>query len=223
MLMRNCFSADMVAARCHCDCAMPLQFAVSHAGGERMFIRARRWPFRIGRDPRNDLCLAGSEKISRLHARITQKDGDHFLVVSGINPTFLNNQPVPLDEPIPLAVGDILELPDYRVEVQSSAKPPGRSNSTVMLKAVSDDNHLIRLVASRLKLQQWTLEAIVVWLKAERGREIMIQQGHYQLCLTSTLNLESMKQRLDLFEKLQHDLDPNGLSVEITTAALRAS
>lgn len=202
---------------------MALQFAVSYAGGERMFIRARRWPFRIGRDPRNDLCLAESEKVSRLHARITQQHGEHFLIVSGINPTFLNNQPVPLNEPMPLADGDVIELPDYRVEVQNSANQPGASNSTVALQAIPDDNRLIRLVASSLGLQQWTLEGILAWLQAQRGREIMIRQGHYQLCLMSNLNLELLKQRLDLFEELQRDLDPNGLSVEVTGAGLRAS
>ena len=202
---------------------MALQFAVSYAGGERMFIRARRWPFRIGRDPRNDLCLAESEKVSRLHARITQHNGEHFLIVSGINPTFLNNQPVALNEPLPLAAGDVIELPDYRVEIQDSAAQPRSSNSTVTLQAIPDDNRLIRLVASSLGLKQWTLEGILAWLQAQRGREIMIRHGHYQLCLMSNLNLDLLKQRLDLFEELQRDLDPGGLAVEATEAGLRAS
>jgi hypothetical protein len=40
---------------------MVLQFAVTHAGRERKYIRARRWTFHIGRDLRNKLCLAESE------------------------------------------------------------------------------------------------------------------------------------------------------------------
>jgi pSer/pThr/pTyr-binding forkhead associated (FHA) protein len=202
---------------------MALQFAVSYAGGERMFIRARRWPFRIGRDPRNDLCLTESENVSRIHARITQQDGEHFLTVSGITPTFLNDQPVPLNEPLPLAAGDVIELPNYRVEIQDSAAQPRASNSTVALKAIPDDNRLIRLVASNLGLQQWSPEGILAWLQAQPGREIMIRQGHYQLCLMSNLNLERLRQRLGLFAELQDNQDPNELSVAATEAGPRAS
>lgn len=188
-----------------------------------MFVRARRWPFRIGRDPRNDLCLAQSEKVSRLHARITQQEGRHQLIVSGQNPTFLNGEPVPLDKPLPLTAGDVIELPDYRLEIQEISAGGRAANSTVMLKAIADDNYLIRLVASRLGLGQWTLEEILAWLQARPGREIMIRQGHYQLCLMGRLDLQALQTRLELFADLQRDQDPGELSVEIINAGLRAS
>jgi len=194
---------------------MALQFAVSFAGGERMFIKARRWPFRIGRDARNDLCLRESEKISRLHARVIQKDGRHFLIVTGRNPTFLNDRIVPVDEAQPLNTGDVIEFPDYRLEVQESSEQARPSNPTVALQVIPDDNRLIRLIASALGISSWSIEGILGWLQAEKGREILIHQSHFQLCLMGNLNAESLRQRLDLFNELQRPHDQKNIKVEV--------
>jgi hypothetical protein len=194
---------------------MALQFAVSFAGGERMFIKARRWPFRIGRDARNDLCLAESENISRLHARVIQQDGKHFLIVTGRNPSFLNNRVVPIDEAQPLNAGDVIEFPDYRLEVQESSEQARSSNPTVALQVIPDDNRLIRLIASALGISSWSIEGILGWLQAEQGREILIHQRHFQLCLTGNLNAESLRQRLDLFDELQRPHDQRDIRVEV--------
>lgn len=194
---------------------MALQFIVSNAGGERMFIRARRWPFRIGRDPRNDLCLAESEKVSRLHARVVYESGQAQLIVTGSNPTFLNGNRVPVDEPQPLSPGDVIELPGYRLEVQDSSGPAATAHSTVMLKAINDDQRLVRQVATCLNLTRWTIDGIHQWLRSQRGRQIMIRQGHYQLCLGHRLDLEMLTRRLALFCELQGDADPSETSIEI--------
>ena len=194
---------------------MALQFAVSHAGGERMFIRARRWPFRIGRDPRNDLCLAESEKVSRLHARVVFEAGQAQLIVTGSNPTFLNGNRVTVDEPHPLCPGDVIELPDYRLEVQDSSGATATAHSTVMLKAISDDQRLIRQVATRLELNSWTAEGIHHWLQAHKERQIIIHQGHYQLHLGHRLDLDTLTRRLELFGELQRDSDPADVEIEV--------
>jgi pSer/pThr/pTyr-binding forkhead associated (FHA) protein len=180
-----------------------------------MFIRARRWPFRIGRDPRNDLCLAESEKVSRLHARIVSEAGQAHLIVTGSNPTFLNGIRIAVGRSQPLNPGDVIELPDYRLEVQDSSGATDNAQSTVMLKAITDDQRLVRQVATRLNLTRWTAAGIHQWLQAHRGRQIMIQQGHYQLCLGDRLDLETLSRRLELFGELLGDADPADVEIEI--------
>ena len=103
---------------------MSLQFGVSYQGGDYEYVRVRRWPFSIGRNPANDLCLANSSHISRRHARIFKETDGYRLFALGSNPTFLNGDPVVPDEPVLIQPGDRIELPDYLLEVRDTRELP---------------------------------------------------------------------------------------------------
>lgn len=193
---------------------MALQFGVSYKGGDSEYVRVRRWPFSIGRSPANDLCLANSSLISRRHVRV-EKDGTGYrLIACGRNPTYLNGERLPPDQPVRIRPGDRIELPNYLLEVGDTSQrdQPG---ATVNVEMVTNSVIIVRRVASIIGTTSWTVEAIHNWLKNGRGREIWIQHQKVSLCLPDRLGLSQLRQRLELFDALVAELDPQSLVIDV--------
>lgn len=196
---------------------MALQFGVSYAGGDFEFVRVRRWPFSIGRGQRNDLCLSNSSRISRAHAKISKEGNLYQLTVFGRNPTYLNGEKLPADQPRTIQPGDTIEFPDYRLSVRDTAEI--RTNTaTINVQAVSTTTILVRRIASALNTHRWSVEAIFDWLHEVRGREIWIRHQKVELYLHPRLRLDELLQRIALFDQLITDLDPHQLEIEIADA-----
>jgi len=203
---------------------MGLQFGVSYMGGECEYVRVRRWPFSIGRNPANDLCLANSSLVSRRHARILKDRDGYQLVAIGRNPTFLNGVSVPPDEPVVIRPGDRIELPEYLLEVRDTSRKAS-INATVNVDVVSNGVIIVRRVASVIGTTSWTVEGIETWLSGRRGREIWIRHHRVTLCLPGSIGVVQLSQRLRLFDTLIAHLDPQALNIELVdpgAATIRA-
>jgi pSer/pThr/pTyr-binding forkhead associated (FHA) protein len=196
---------------------MALRFALSYHGSDHVWIRARRWPFRIGRDARNDLCLARSSRISRRHAKIYERDGAYYLVVSGRNPSYLNGLQIPLDQPQLLSVGDVIEFPDYSLEVEDAAEREVAAGETMNVRIAPSHSRLIRMIAASLAVEPWTPDAVVSWLKGGRRREVYLHRGHLHLCLAGNLDPDTLTHRLTMFEELQQSLAPGTTEIEVVS------
>jgi pSer/pThr/pTyr-binding forkhead associated (FHA) protein len=193
---------------------MGLQFGVSYKGGDYEYVRVRRWPFSIGRNPANDLCLANSSLISRRHVRVFKEEDGYRLIASGRNPTYLNGKAVKPGEPVEIQPGDRIELPNYLLEVRDPSQKD-KISATVNVEVVTNSVIIVRRVASMIGTRSWTAEAIHNWLKNCRGREIWIQHQQVALCLPDRLTLDQLSQRLELFDQLIADLDPHSLVIEV--------
>lgn len=193
---------------------MALQFGVSYKGGESEYVRVRRWPFNIGRSPANDLCLANSSLISRRHVRVEKDDAGYRLIACGKNPTYLNGERLPDDEPVSIRPGDRIELPNYLLEVRDTSQrdQPG---ATVNVEMVTNSVIIVRRVASVIGTTSWTVEAIHNWLKNARGRQVWIAHQKVSLCLLDRLTLDQLQQRLELFDELVAELDPQSLVIDV--------
>ncbi len=197
---------------------MSLQFGVSYMGGDYEYVRVRRWPFSIGRNPANDLCLANSSHISRRHVRVFKEADGYHLIAQGTNPTYLNGTLVTPDEPVPIQPGDRIELPNYLLEVRDT-KENGAADSTINVEQVSNSVIIIRRIASTIGTSSWTVEAIHDWLTSGRpslgGREILIRHQQIALCLPGRIDCAQLEQRLALFDDLIAHLDPQALEIDL--------
>lgn len=193
---------------------MALQFGVSYMGGECEYVRVRRWPFSIGRNPANDLCLTNSSLISRRHAQVFKHEDGYQLIASGRNPTFLNGKPVLMDEPITIQPGDRIEFPDYLLEVRDT-RSEEQMGATLNVEVVTNSVIIVRRVASAVGTNSWTIEAIHAWLAAHRDREIWIRHHKVTLCLPGRIKPVQLRQRLELFDTLVADLDPKALEIDL--------
>lgn len=194
---------------------MSLQFGVSYMGGDYEYVRVRRWPFSIGRNPANDLCLANSSHISRRHARVFKEADGYHLIAQGTNPTFLNGAAVVPEQPVSIRPGDRIELPDYLLEVRDTSQQD-IIDATVNVEVVTNSAIIIRRVASALGSSRWTLNAIHDWLSEGRHREIWIRHHQVELCLPGRIGAVQLEQRLSLFDDLIAHLDPHALIIEHT-------
>lgn len=192
---------------------MALQFGVSYKGGDYEYVRVRRWPFSIGRNPANDLCLANSPLISRRHVRICKATNGYSLIAQGRNPTFLNGARVRAEQPVPLRPGDRIELPDYLLEVRDTTEKD-EIGATVNVEMVSNSVIITRRIASELGMASWSSAAIHEWLSVRAGREIRVRHHHVALCLPRRLDLKQLEQQLGLFDQLISHLDPRALVIE---------
>ena len=197
---------------------MALQFGVSFAGGEYEYVRARRWPFTIGRAQRNDLCLSNSALISRHHARILKEGDDYYLISQGRNPTYLNGEALLTQQPQPILPGDTIEFPDYTVQVRDTTHAR-TVTATVNVQAVTTTTIIIRRVASALNTHRWTVDGIFDWLQATRGRVIRVSHHQVELFLHERLVRQELSQRLAMLDQLVRHLDPQKIQIEITDPA----
>lgn len=195
---------------------MALQFGISFAGGDPEYVRVRRWPFRIGRSPKCDLFLPNSSRLSRQQAKVV-KDADTYLLISfGRNPTYLNGEKVPTHIPRAIKAGDVIEFPDYTLEVRdTAAMPPRTITATANIQQVFDSTIIERMVASSLGIQQWSYHGIYTWLQEGRGREIQIRHEKMELRLVRGLTSTEVGQRLTLFDGFFELIDPRQISVDI--------
>ena len=203
---------------------MSLQFGVSYMGGDYEYVRVRRWPFSIGRNPANDLCLANSTHISRRHARVHKETDGYRLVAQGSNPTYLNGAPVALDEPVIIQPGDQIELPDYLLEVRDTRESES-ADATINVELVSNSLIIIRRIASSIGSSSWTTPAIHQWLlDGRKTREIWVRHHQVALCLPGRIDLPQLEQQLSLFDDLIAHLDPQALEIDLVDpeSALRA-
>jgi hypothetical protein len=197
---------------------MSLQFGVSYMGGDYEYVRVRRWPFSIGRNPANDLCLANSSRISRRHARVFKETDGYHLIPQGTNPTFLNGTPLLPDEPVLIRPGDRIELPDYLLEVRDTREKEA-VDVTINVELVSNSLIIIRRVASAIGTSSWTVQAIHEWLTDGRPstapREIRVRHHQVTLCLPGRIGLTQLEQHLALFDDLIAHLDPQALEIDL--------
>ena len=197
---------------------MSLQFGVSYRGGDYEYVRVRRWPFSIGRNPANDLCLPNSSHISRRHAKVFKETDGYRLVAQSSNPTYLNGTALQQDESVLIQPGDRIELPDYLLEVRDT-RGNDTLDATVNVELVNNSQIIIRRVASALGTGRWTVEAIHEWLGNSRDREIWIRHYQVALCLPGKIDLTHLEQRLSLFNELIADLDPQALEIDLVDPA----
>lgn len=187
-------------------------------GGDYEYVRVRRWPFSIGRNPANDLCLANSSHISRRHARVFKETDGYRLIAQGTNPTYLNGTVLVPDQPVLIRPGDRIELPDYLLEVRDTRENE-TPDATVNVEQVSNSLIIIRRVASAIGSSSWTVPAIHTWLAGSRPstspREIWIRHHQVALCLPAGINLTQLEQRLALFDDLIAHLDPQALEIDL--------
>ena len=194
---------------------MSLQLGVSYQGGEQEYVRVRRWPFSIGRNPGNDLCLNNSEFVSRRHAQLV-KDAERVrLVTLGRNPTFLNGALVEPDTPVDVNPGDRIELPNYLIEIRSASRRAVTAQ-TINVETVSPKTVIIRRIASLLRTANWSTGAIADWLAEKNNREVVVCQHPLTLVLASGIQAEELERRLELFERLIDPLDPYSLTIDVT-------
>ena len=193
---------------------MGLQFGVSHMGGDFEYVRIRRWPFSIGRNPGNDLCLSNSSLISRRHVRVFKDDAGYHMVAQGRNPTYLNGTLLEANRPVALNPGDRIELPDYVLLVRETGRNP-HITATVNVEAVSNSAIITRRIASELGISRWSADAIHDWLQAGPDRQIRLRHERLALCLPGRMEQAELEQRLTLFDELIADLDPQALEIEL--------
>ena len=187
-------------------------------GGDYEYVRVRRWPFSIGRNPANDLCLANSSHISRRHARVFKEADGYRLIAQGTNPTYLNGTVLVPDLPVPIRPGDRIELPDYLLEVRDTRENE-TPDATVNVELVSNSLIIIRRIASAIGSSSWTVAAIHSWLTGSRPsaspREIWVRHHQVALCLPGRISLSQLEQRLALFDDLIAHLDPQALQIDL--------
>jgi len=193
---------------------MSLQFGVSYKGGDYKYVRVRRWPFSIGRNPANDLCLANSSHISRRHARVFKEADGYRLIAQSSNPTYLNGDPIQPQESVVIRPGDRIELPDYLLEVRDT-RDKDSVTATVNVEMVSTSLIIIRRVASAIDSSRWTMDAIHDWLHEGSQREIWIRHHHVALCLPAKMDATHLQHHLSAFDELIAHLDPQALEIEI--------
>jgi len=148
------------------------------------------------------------------------KGADAYLLVTlGRNPSYLNGELIPPDSPVVIKAGDIIEFPDYTLEVRDAAEIAKRTKRTITATAnvqqVPDSTIIERMVASSLGIQQWSHHGIYRWLQDRRGREIQIRHEKIELRLVSELTLAEVDQRLTLFDGLFELIDPRQVSVDV--------
>lgn len=194
---------------------MALQFGISWKGEKPEYVRVRRWPFRIGRSPKCDLCLANSDRISRQHVRVVKTDGSYFLIPRGKNATFLNGELVARDSVREIKNGDTIELPDYRLEVRDTTSAPQATASTTNVPQLTNSTIIERMVASSLGIQRWSHGGIYDWLQHRRGREIRIQHQKMELNLNRRMTQAEVVQRLELFDTFFGMIDSRHVSVNV--------
>jgi FHA domain-containing protein/type VI secretion system protein len=88
----------------------------------------------LGRSADNTLMLEDPAKyISRVHAKITCRDGEYFLEDLGSNPSVVNNRPLGKGREIMLGEGDSIVVGDYLLDVGFEAAraglPPAPANN----------------------------------------------------------------------------------------------
>ena len=194
---------------------MALQFGVSLKGEEPEYVRVRRWPFRIGRGQKCDLCLANSTRISRQHARVVKTGDSYFYVARGKNATFLNGELLGRDSATEIRDGDTIELPDYTLTVRDTAAATRTSTSTTNIPQLTSSTIIERMVASSLGIQRWSHAGIYNWLQDRRGREIRIRHQKMELNLNRGLTETEVAQRLELFDTFFEMIDPRQVSVDV--------
>src|SRR5947209_13569915 len=83
-----------------------VMLVIENAGHQRRMM-VSKWPFTIGRGEDCDVTIPDF-RVSRLHARLEQKDSDWFVVDAGSrHGTFVNGKPA---QPTPLKNNDEITL-----------------------------------------------------------------------------------------------------------------
>lgn len=72
----------------------------------------------IGRSSQDDVVLESSDfSISRAHAVLSTRDGNHYLLPSGINGTFLNGQELELKKEVQITPADEIKIMNYKLKI----------------------------------------------------------------------------------------------------------
>lgn len=147
----------------------------------------------------------------------------YLLITLGRNPSYLNGELIPPESPVAIKAGDVIEFPDYTLEVRDAAEIARRTiTATANVQQVSDSTIIERMVASSLGIQQWSHHGIYRWLQDGRGREIQIRHEKIELRLVSALTPTEVDQRLTLFDGLFELIDPRQVSVDVVDPIIAA-
>jgi len=96
-------------------------FQVTPPGAAPRFIRMRRSPFTIGRDPRGQLALPDN-RVSRAHAQVRWEAGQFVLYdLNSVNGTFVNDEKV---QQAFLQPGDRIRVGDTELVFQTARRQP---------------------------------------------------------------------------------------------------
>ncbi len=72
----------------------------------------------LGRESQDDVVLESPDfSISRGHASIELRDGNYFLLPSGVNGTFLNGRELELQKEVAISPGDEIKIANYTISV----------------------------------------------------------------------------------------------------------
>ncbi len=79
----------------------------------------------IGRADTNQLVLPDPERsVSRVHARVSFRNGQYAVVDQGSNPVSVNGRPLGQGKEAPLAAGDQVQIGGYLIEARVGVKAP---------------------------------------------------------------------------------------------------
>lgn len=88
------------------------------SGEEQKEVEVTKDSISIGRSSQDDVILETSDfSISRSHAILSIRDGNHYLLPSGINGTFLNGQELELKKEVPVAPNDEIKIMNYKLKI----------------------------------------------------------------------------------------------------------
>lgn len=89
-----------------------------NSGEEKKEIEITKKTITIGRGSKDDVCLQSPDfSISRSHATITAKDGEYYLIPSGINGSFLNGQELELNKEAQISAGDEIKIMNFCLKI----------------------------------------------------------------------------------------------------------
>ena len=72
----------------------------------------------IGRSSKDDVVLESSDfSISRSHATITIKEGEHYLLASGVNGVIMNGDQLELQKEVKISPGDEFKIMNYTLKI----------------------------------------------------------------------------------------------------------
>ena len=195
-----------------------------HTNGNIQFVRVRKWPFRIGRHPKSDLCLPDSTTVSRRQAVIDRRGEAYALHATGRNPTYINGDLVPRDDWRDIQAGDIVEVPGYTLVVRDMENlGPANAETTAQIQTTTASSVLVRQIAAAIGVSQWTFEGIHEWLKGHSRREVTIRHGNLAFKLASRLDVTDVRQRIELFDDVIPLFDPKSVVVDVQDPLARVA
>lgn len=97
-----------------------------------------------------------NDYVSSEHAIIHRDGGQLFLTAVGTNPTYLDGQPAPEGEPVPLADGALIEIRSFKIRVISSKASSKPLREDVLQRCAEFENALFEATLSGIRFEHRT-------------------------------------------------------------------